>query len=164
MHRGWENKMVDKDNYKGWTGNKAAVFVCNGATGHAKEDREINDYYATDPVAGEWLLKIEPQLNDIWESACGEGHLAEVFRKAGKLKIISDLIDRGYHPEGIGKSFGKDFLQMDKVWKGDIVTNPPYACYDSETEVLTRDGWKYFKDIDGSEEILSCNINTQELE
>lgn len=478
MHRGRENKMVDKDNYKGWTGNKAAVFVCNGATGHAKEDREINDYYATDPVAGEWLLKIEPQLNDIWESACvdcdteyfngiewkkiseykegervltfnpvtnssalevpikyhkvqatapfyhyknnsldmllskdhrvvykhrrsqkiqvssaedvcnafvrdsngfrgtipttwedegsleinetflrlavacnadgrtrtkekktyeirvkkerkkerilkllkearidykieeqpdlikrgyfgvtfesplgckafpsewinlkkelkrafieevsfwdgtecrdghksyftnklrdaelvqliaasigihsiiredkrrkntnycvsfkihnnnalvksktsifnlensidgyqycfsvstgmlilrrnykifvtgncGEGHLAEVFRKAGKLKIISDLIDRGYHPEGIGKSFGKDFLQMDKVWKGDIVTNPPYACYDSETEVLTRDGWKYFKDIDGSEEILSCNINTQELE
>jgi hypothetical protein len=112
---------------KDWTGNKAAVFVCNGATGHAKEDREINDYYATDPVAGEWLLKIEPQLNNIWESACGEGHLAEVFRKAGKLKIISDLIDRGYHPEGIGKSFGKDFLQMNKVWKGDIVTNPPYC-------------------------------------
>ena len=112
---------------KDWTGNKAAVFVCNGATGHAKEDREINDYYATEPTAAEWLLKIEPQLNNIYESACGEGHLAEVFRKAGKLRVISDLVDRGYHPEGIPSSFGKDFLQMNKIWRGDIVTNPPYA-------------------------------------
>ena len=43
---------------KDWTGNKAAVFVCNGATGHAKEEREENDYYATDPIAAEWLLEI----------------------------------------------------------------------------------------------------------
>jgi hypothetical protein len=66
-------------------------------------------------------------LNNIYESACGEGHLAEVFRKAGKLRVISDLVDRGYHPEGIPSSFGKDFLQMNKIWRGDIVTNPPYA-------------------------------------
>ena len=112
---------------KDWTGNKAAVFVCNGATGHAKEDREENDYYATDPIAAEWLLKLEPQLSNIWETACGEGHLAKVFNEAGKLKAISDLIDRGYHPEGVMQSFGKDFLQMDKVWRGDVVTNPPYA-------------------------------------
>ena len=119
--------MNKEEKKRDWTGNKAAVFVCNGATGHAKEDREINDYYATDPVAAEWLIKIEPQLNNIWETATGEGHLAEVFRKAGKLKAISDLIDRGYHPEGVISSFGKDFLQMDKVWPGDVVTNPPYA-------------------------------------
>ena len=112
---------------KDWKGNRAAVFVCNGATGHAKEDREENDYYATDPVAAEWLLKIEPQLDKIWETAAGEGHLAEVFRKAGKLKAVSDLIDRGYHPEEIAQSFGKSFFQMNKVWKGDVVTNPPYA-------------------------------------
>lgn len=112
---------------KDWTGNKAAVFVCNGATGHAKESREENDYYATEPVAAEWLLKIEPQITDIYETACGEGHLAKVFHKAGKLKAVSDLIDRGYHPDGIPKCFGKDFLKMNKVWKGDVVTNPPYA-------------------------------------
>ena len=58
---------------------------------------------------------------------CGEGHLAKVFHNAGKLKAVSDLIDRGYHPEGIMQCFGKDFLQMNKVWKGDVVTNPPYA-------------------------------------
>lgn len=112
---------------KDWTGNKAAVFVCNGASGHAKEDREENDYYATDPVAAEWLLELEPQINNIWENAVGEGNLARVFHKAGKLKAISDLIDRGYYPKGILTSYGKDFLQMNKIWKGDIVTNPPYA-------------------------------------
>lgn len=110
-----------------WTGNKAAVFVCNGASGHAKEDREENDYYATEPSAAEWLLKIEPQITNIWETAVGEGHLAKVFHKADKLKAVSDLIDRGYHPNGIMKCFGKDFLQMNKVWEGDVVTNPPYA-------------------------------------
>lgn len=112
---------------KDWTGNKAALFVCNGASGHAKEEREENDYYATEPVAAEWLLKIEPQIADIWETAVGEGHLAKVFNEAGKLSIVSDLIDRGYHPEDIPNCFGKDFLQMNKVWRGDVVTNPPYA-------------------------------------
>lgn len=53
--------------------------------------------------------------------------MAEVFRKAGKLGAVSDLIDRGYYPEGIPTSYGKDFLQMKKVWKGDIISNPPYA-------------------------------------
>lgn len=112
---------------KDWTGNKAAVFVCNGATGHAKEDREINDYYATDPIAAEWLLKLEPEINNVWECFVGEGNLAEPFRREGKLRAVSDLIDREYYPEGIITSYGKDFLQMNKVWKGDIVSNPPYA-------------------------------------
>lgn len=112
---------------KDYIGNKVAVFVCNGATGHAKEDREPNDFYATSPEAAEFLLKIEPQLNKIWEPFVGQGHLAEVFREAGKLGAISDLIDRGYYPENVPTSYGKDFLQMKKVWKGDIVSNPPYA-------------------------------------
>ena len=112
---------------KDWTGNRAAVFVCNGATGHAKGEREINDFYATDPIAAEFLIELEPQINNIWENAVGEGNLAKVFHRAGKLRAISDLIDRGYKPEGIMSSYGRDFLQMNKVWKGDIVTNPPYA-------------------------------------
>ena len=112
---------------KDWTGNKAAVFVCNGATGHAKEDREINDFYSTDPIAIEWLMKLEPQITNVWECFVGVGNLAEPLRREGKLKAVSDLVDRGYYPESIATSYGKDFLQMTKVWKGDIVSNPPYA-------------------------------------
>lgn len=111
---------------KDWTGGVASTFKCLGASNHVEEDREVNDYYATDPEAAEWLLKIEPELNDIWESFCGEGHLAKVFNEAGKLKAVSDLVDRGYYPEGISTKYPLDFFKFNKIWKGDIVSNPPY--------------------------------------
>lgn len=106
---------------KDWTGNNKAIYTCLGASSHALGEREQHDYYATDPVAGEWLLKLEPDLNNIWECACGEGHLAKVFDKAGKLQFATDLIDRGY-----GEIL--DFLDVDTSIKynGDIVTNAPY--------------------------------------
>lgn len=112
---------------KDWRGGKNSVYTTLGASNHVAEDREENDFYATDPVAAEWLLKLEPQINRIWENAVGEGNLAEVFKREGKLKAVSDLIDRGYYPESIITSYGKDFMQMNKVWKGDVVTNPPYG-------------------------------------
>ena len=106
---------------KDWVGNNKAVYTCLGASSHALEEREVNDDYATDPKAAEWLLELELELDNIWECACGEGHLAKVFDKAGKLQFATDLIDRGY-----GKT--KDFLSIDTSIKynGDIVSNPPY--------------------------------------
>lgn len=112
---------------KDWRGNKNSIYTTLGASNHVTEDREENDFYATDPVAAKWLLELEPQINNVWENAVGEGNLAEPYREKGKLKAVSDLIDRGYHPNGIMASYGKDFMQMNKTWKGDIVTNPPYA-------------------------------------
>ena len=106
---------------KDWVGNNKAVYTCLGASSHALEEREVNDYYATDPKAAEWLLELEPELDNIWECACGEGHLAKVFDKAGKLLWATDLINRGYG--GI-----MDFLNINTNIKhnGDIVSNPPY--------------------------------------
>ena len=106
---------------KDWVGNNKAVYTCLAASSHALEEREVNDYYATDPKAAEWLLELEPELDNIWECACGEGYLAKVFDKAGKLLWATDLIDRGY-----GKT--KDFLNIDTniKYNGDIVSNPPY--------------------------------------
>ena len=112
---------------KDWKGGKNSIYTTLGASNHTNEDREVNDYYATDPAAAEWLLKLEPQITNVWENFVGEGNLAEPFRREGKLRAISDLIDRGYYPEGVMTSYGKDFFQMRKVWKGDIVSNPPYA-------------------------------------
>ncbi len=83
-------------------------------------DAEPNDYYATDPRAAHDLLRIEPALENIWEPACGEGHLAKVFDQYGKLGRATDLVDRGY-----GETL--DFLSYGgTAWDGDIVTNPPY--------------------------------------
>lgn len=109
---------------KDWTGNNKAIYTCLGASSHALEQRQKDDYYATEPKAAELLLEVEPDLDNIWECACGEGHLAKIFDKAGKLQAATDLFYRGY-----GSSVSYNFLKpalMDKDYNGDIVTNPPY--------------------------------------
>lgn len=105
---------------KDWTGDSHSVWGCLGASSHFSGERETNDYYATNPVAAEWLIKLENLNPNIWECACGEGHLAKVFEEHGYNVKATDLIDRGY---GIG---GVDFLQCREKFDGDIITNPPY--------------------------------------
>ena len=39
-----------------------------------------------------------------------------------------------------------------------------HGCYDSNTDVLTSDGWKNWTDIDGSEDFLTLNIKSEEIE
>ena len=38
------------------------------------------------------------------------------------------------------------------------------TCYDEQTEVLTIDGWKYFKDLTYNDKIATLNSVTFELE
>lgn len=100
-----------------WTGNDNSVFKTLGASNHTDEERQQDDYYATDPKAAELLLKLET-FENILESACGEGHLSKVFADNGIKTTSSDLIYRGYGEQ-------KDFFDYEQ-WDGDIVTNPPY--------------------------------------
>ena len=108
--------MADKD----WTGNSKSIYKTLGASNHTDKEREENDFYATSPEAAEWLLKLEKLSENIWEPACGDGSLSKVFETSNHKVLNSDLIDRGYGKSGI------DFLKCTKMWKGDIVTNPPY--------------------------------------
>lgn len=124
---------------KDWTGNYHSLCGTVGAHNESTEPREINDYYATDPIAAEWLIKIEELAPYIWECACGEGHLARVFEDHGYNVHATDLIDRGY---GIG---GIDFLNEQNLFIGDIVTNPPYKYAQKFVEhalELVQDGHK----------------------
>lgn len=113
------------NNTKDWTGNQKSTFVMLGASNHSKKERENNDYYATDPKALEiFLNKIKKDgivlHNNIWECACGQGHLSKVLKDKNYIVTSSDLIDRGYG------TYGVDFLNMSNKWDGDILTNPPY--------------------------------------
>lgn len=96
------------------------TFVTVGATNHSANNREANDYYATDPIAIELLLDKEKFSDNVWECACGEGHLSKVLEEHGHQVYSTDLIDRGYGAGGV------DFLQTDIKYNGDIITNPPY--------------------------------------
>ena len=105
---------------KDWTGNKKSAFTTIGAAGHANHARQSEDYYATEPKAIELLCELEQFSHDIWEPACGEGHMVKVLQSKGYNVRASDLIDRG------GCEI-YDFLDMSNMeWNGDIITNPPY--------------------------------------
>ncbi len=110
---------------KDWTGNTNSVYKTIAASNHAGGERELNDYYATDPVAIDKLLTVETPHRHIWECACGEGHLSERLTERGMQVYSSDIVDRGYkrHTRTI------DFLNTKKApftENFDILTNPPY--------------------------------------
>lgn len=106
---------------KDWTGNKNSIYKTLGASNHTNKERQAEDYYATEPKAMELLLEVERFNKDVWECACGEGHLSEVLKNNGYDVYSTDLIDRGYG-DGI-----IDFLSPNiQRWVGDIITNPPY--------------------------------------
>lgn len=107
-----------------WSGNSKSVFAAHGASNHSDTERELNDYYATDPRAMSLLLDEENFSEKIWECACGGGHLSQVLKEYGYEVFSTDLVDRGYEGTGIFDFLG-DYEAGDG-FDGDIITNPPY--------------------------------------
>lgn len=77
---------------KDWTGNKKSIYTPLGASNHTDQEREENDFYATDPIAIDKLLKVEKPSHFIWECACGDGHLAKRLKEYGFEVLSSDII------------------------------------------------------------------------
>lgn len=115
------NEIIEKETKKKeWSGNARSMFVCNGDSSHAIEDREENDFYATEPRAVEELLEREQFSKTILEPCVGKGHIANVLIRGGYSCIGKDIVDRGFPGTEI-----KDFLQ-EKENFNDVITNPPY--------------------------------------
>lgn len=104
-----------------------------GARNGAKNQREENDFYATHPQAvREFLNKLnkdDVKLNHtIWECACGQGHMAEVFKEYDYDVIATDLIDRNY---GKTQNFLTTYPLVEEI---DIFTNPPFKLAEQFAE------------------------------
>lgn len=96
-----------------------------GSSNHSDKERQENDFYATPPEAINDLFYSEEFSKDIWEPACGQGHLSKRMEELGKKVLSTDLVDRGYGKTGID-FLGKFLISDEDIWKGDIITNPPY--------------------------------------
>lgn len=107
---------------KDWSGNKNSVFKTLGASNHAKNERESNDYYATDPIAIDKLVSVYDLPHTVWECACGAGHLSKRLEELGHSVYATDFVDRGFGESGI------DFLKTRQMplFAECILTNPPY--------------------------------------
>lgn len=76
------------------------IFKPLGASNHSLEEREKDDFYQTDPVAIDKLLKVEDFDKNIWECACGNGALSKRLEESCYNVYSTDLIDRGYGKGG----------------------------------------------------------------
>ena len=85
-----------------WTGNKNSIFKTLGASNHTADEREEHDYYATDSIAIDVLLSKATVAHDVWECACGEGHLSKRLIELGYNVKSTDLIYRGFGSGGGG--------------------------------------------------------------
>ncbi len=107
---------------KEWTGNKKTVYTTLGASNHVEEEREENDFYATDPTAIDDLFLYESFDGTIWEPAAGCGHLTDRIISLGGKVVESDILDRGMRGFAI-----VDFLKTNLILGDNIITNPPYS-------------------------------------
>lgn len=106
---------------KDWIGSQHSLFAIMGSSSHSAKDREIDDFYATDPEAIDGLAKMIDIPHVVLEPACGMGHLSKRLEELGHKVYSYDKVDRGY-----GKV--QDFFFMESLPEdcSCIITNQPY--------------------------------------
>lgn len=112
------------------------IFTVIGASNHSDNEREENDYYATDPRALELLLEKEKFNDVIWEPAAGGHHLANVLMNNNYNVITSDIKCYDIQPNFIFNFLDANrelyeeicstYSTSNTLAKTDILTNPPY--------------------------------------
>lgn len=130
-------------------GNKTSVHSMLGAKNYAYENREVHDYYATEPKATEMLLDLENFSSHILEPSCGGGAISEILINRGYDVVSRDLYDYGFGESGI------DFLKTECLpyRDCDIITNPPYSL----SVEFVKHGMELLED--GRKMALFLNIN-----
>lgn len=101
--------------------NLTGSRICGGNTAYTRCEK---DFYPTPPEVTQALIDfLGDRLNGkrIWECACGTGYMSEVFVQNGFNVFSSDIRKTGYGCENV------DFLEIDTLWPGWIITNPPFS-------------------------------------
>lgn len=99
-----------------------------------------------------------------WVESNVEDKVLNLF--AGKTYLNCDEVRNDLDPT-MNAEYHLDALEFCKNWKdakfNTVILDAPY-CYDSETEILTENGWKYFFDLQSNEKIATLNNVSNKLE
>lgn len=91
--------------------------------GEGKQKRRDLDFYPTPPEVTMALLDFLnlPKGITIWEPACGDGAMSDVFKAYDFNVVSTDIAETGYGVNGI------DFLDDNAWYPCDaVITNPPF--------------------------------------
>ena len=116
--------------------------------------RDKHDRYETPDYVTEDLLEHVSLSQSVLEPSCGTGKVARVMKRHGLRVTAVDLEETGH-----------DFLKRKRIWKGDMVTNPPYHIVgdfvenalkvtDGKVCLLLRHGFLW---SDGRKELFETN-------
>ncbi len=90
------------------------------------------------------------------------GKSIDPFANVNKFALITNDIDPDYQTDHHLDAL--DFLRLFNDEEIDCVLYDPPYCYDEATEVLTSDGWKFFKELTNDDFVATLNVNTNLLE
>ena len=109
--------------------------------------KPISDLLKFEVLSGKW---IDPFSNDSY------------IKKISHAEIVTNDINPAcnsdHHLDAV------DFLKLfeDSSLDG-VLYDPPY-CYDKETQLFTKDGWKYFEELTEKDIVATLNVKTNMLE
>jgi predicted RNA methylase len=106
-----------RDSYR-WMGAPPLPYRPDG---RIHPSRAAFEFYPTPPEATRALLSVEAFDGNVWEPACGRGHISKVLEAAGVPVVSTDLVQRDFGQGGV------DFFRETVSRGKHIVTNPPYG-------------------------------------
>lgn len=150
--------------------NVVASAVMNRTRNYGR----INSFVKADIEKYEFIAVMDQRTSSICRSLNGK-----IFEVSVAREIIEE-VEQAENPEDLKKiqpwgyiNKDNDLIVNGKVQKIDVsnlqsiglIMPPLHArCYDKITEVYTNEGWKFFKDLNKNELILSLNPENFDLE
>lgn len=129
----------------------------------------------------DWNNNINASISYLSQTTFERGKVDKIKEIYGEDKLVYKMPLPGackyciaaYLVNGVG-SRPRIFKLRELVANGDNIGRKPADwlpvlgamhphCYDKETEVLTNEGWKFFKDLTGQEKCLTFNLETENV-
>lgn len=96
-----------------------------------------------------------------WEQK-GDGYVCRAMKLADMppaVKTVNDAMAPVFKQYGINAAISTEVRQGQNR-----ISYYIDGCFDDQTEILTGEGWKYFKDLNKNEQVATLNIETKKIE